>query len=382
MRSPDREERERAPLRAMTFNILYDTARNPAGSWSQRRPLVRDIVRRWQPDVIGMQEVTRRQLDDLREDLPDYGMVVGVKAGQSRMPYWAVTVSPALAAAWLAARRARPRGDRDRGWSLVSRVLLLGAAVPVLMALDGLAVSGSALIQGEFCPILYRKERIRRVREGILRLSAPADDPISILRGDWLPRAVTWTRFETADGEPFTVYNTHFDWMPWMGKRSCRLLREHLDRTWDGAPQIVLGDFNVELDGDAAQFLTSMDFAPGSLPPLRSAWDEAERCEGPEETCHLGTGEGLSTGRTDHILVRGALGIERVVTVDDHEEGRYPSDHYPVVADLSHDAGTASAGARRAAAEDQVEGGSPRSGTGSSSPPRTADSCATMPGSA
>ena len=36
--------------------------------------------------------------------------------------------------------------------------------------------------------------------------------------------------------------------------------------------------------------------------------------------------------RIDWILVRGAAGVDQCETVDAHENGRYPSDHLPVVA--------------------------------------------------
>src|SRR5262249_8083269 len=74
------------PLRVMTCNILYATAQSPAGPWTERRPLAVAMVRRWSPDVIGLQEPTSAQLAEFASDLPEYGVVPGPLTGPNRMP--------------------------------------------------------------------------------------------------------------------------------------------------------------------------------------------------------------------------------------------------------------------------------------------------------
>jgi endonuclease/exonuclease/phosphatase family metal-dependent hydrolase len=59
------------------------------------------------------------------------------------------------------------------------------------------------------------------------------------------------------------------------------------------------------------------------------------RASGPEAAQQrLQHAPGLGTGRSDHILIRGEVPIQRVVRITDHEGGRYPSDHFPVIAEI------------------------------------------------
>ncbi|MGH8189964.1 MAG: hypothetical protein ACREP2_00775, partial [Rhodanobacteraceae bacterium] len=57
----------------------------------------------------------------------------------------------------------------------------------------------------------------------------------------------------------------------------------------------------------------------------------AKRRSGPDKTFHAFTG--TPTERIDWILVRG-FHVEDVRTVTIHDGSLYPSDHFPVVADL------------------------------------------------
>ena len=46
-------------------------------------------------------------------------------------------------------------------------------------------------------------------------------------------------------GGDVTLYNTHLDHVnPWARGWSAALIRRHMDRRWDGSPQILLGDMN------------------------------------------------------------------------------------------------------------------------------------------
>src|SRR5262245_14723320 len=59
-------------LRVMTYNILFPAAKHPAGPWPARRPVAVALIRRWQPDVVGLQEPTPAQVEQLVAELPEY----------------------------------------------------------------------------------------------------------------------------------------------------------------------------------------------------------------------------------------------------------------------------------------------------------------------
>ena len=54
-------------LRLMTFNIRYDNPRDGKNRWSNRKKMVADIVIDQKIDIVGMQEVLKRQLTDLEK---------------------------------------------------------------------------------------------------------------------------------------------------------------------------------------------------------------------------------------------------------------------------------------------------------------------------
>jgi endonuclease/exonuclease/phosphatase family metal-dependent hydrolase len=278
----------------MTFNILYGTARTPAGGWPERRKLVADVIGRWDPDVAGLQEAMSDQLSDLSSELPEYGILEGPVSGANRLRELAGTFSSVL----------------KRG-------------------------AGCAVDPGEYCAILYRKDRFRVVASGAFWLSERPELPGSLLRGTWLPRVVHWARLEEARGQGLvTIYNAHMDYLPWAPPRSGKILRERLDRDWDGTPQFLIGDLNTPTRSVALRDLLRSDPKNPRTPPLRDAWAEAARREGPAATLHRGTGRGRWPGRIDHILFRAGMAVERLSTVTHCVGSIYPSDHFPVVAQM------------------------------------------------
>lgn len=64
-------------MRIMTFNLRFENDRDGDNSWSFRRDLVVDVIRRVRPWILGTQEGTASQLEYLLEHLPEYGMHAG-----------------------------------------------------------------------------------------------------------------------------------------------------------------------------------------------------------------------------------------------------------------------------------------------------------------
>ncbi len=320
-------------LRVMTFNILFRSARNPAGSWSERRSEVLRIIRELQPDVVGIQEAMDDQLRDLRNGLPEYEIIPGHRTGRSKLPFWSATLSPALFGAGWAVSRNREESTVAR---IAGPALFLGAALPLGAALAGWTASGAALVKGAFCPILYRRDRLRLLSSSDVWLSEKPDDPLTLLLGTWIPRVANRARLATLDGEhEFTFYNAHIDYMPYVTDGSLEKLRRVTDEDWDGSLQVLVGDFNNDLDSRECAYLTEPDGTGVEAPGFQSAWCEAQKRIGPEITLHHGLGlESPKQERADHIMCRPVPEILQAVTVEDHSDSCYPSDHFPLVTDF------------------------------------------------
>ncbi|MEW6302185.1 MAG: hypothetical protein AB1705_01865 [Verrucomicrobiota bacterium] len=58
-------------LRVMTYNLRFASPK-PPNAWPDRRPLMRDCIRQYAPDVIGTQEGVYYQLRELASALGEY----------------------------------------------------------------------------------------------------------------------------------------------------------------------------------------------------------------------------------------------------------------------------------------------------------------------
>lgn len=178
----------------------------------------------------------------------------------------------------------------------------------------------------EHMGVFYRTDRLRVLESGDFALSDTPDVPGSISWGHPYPRMVTWALFRRiADGRRFYLFNTH---LPYRDEdeaarvRGARLLLSRIAALPRDVPVVVTGDFNAAPDGLTHAAMTGA---------LRDAWLHAGARSGPEATFHDFTGR--PDRRIDWILVRG-FQVRSVRTLDTGENGRYPSDHFPVIADL------------------------------------------------
>ncbi len=74
-----------AELSAASFNIRVDTASDTGEKdWSARKANVASVIKKYDFDVFGLQEVLYKQRDDLKKLLPEYGFhMVGRDSGNS-----------------------------------------------------------------------------------------------------------------------------------------------------------------------------------------------------------------------------------------------------------------------------------------------------------
>jgi endonuclease/exonuclease/phosphatase family metal-dependent hydrolase len=180
--------------------------------------------------------------------------------------------------------------------------------------------------EDEHMGVFYRKDRLRVLQSGNFWLSDTPDVVGSRTWGNLYPRMVTWARFERiADGARFTFYNTHF---PYRDSdeparvRCAELIRDRLGKLPPSERVVLVGDFNTTADSRAHASLATA---------LIDAWIATAKRSGPEGTFHGFTGK--SDRRIDWILFRG-IQANWVKTITTHRDGVYPSDHFPVLAEL------------------------------------------------
>lgn len=180
----------RLPIRFMTFNIRFDTIRDaPLGNrWSDRIGSVVETFRRFGPDVIGVQETLRTQLDDLTAAFPDY-VAIG-----------------------------KPRDVGDTA---------------------------------EYVPLFFDRRRFDEQDHGDFWLSSTPDTEGSLGWDADVPRHCTWARLrDRKTGHRFAVFNTHLDrWGSVARLEAARLIVTRVGVAPD-LPAVILGDLNAEENSD------------------------------------------------------------------------------------------------------------------------------------
>jgi endonuclease/exonuclease/phosphatase family metal-dependent hydrolase len=184
--------------------------------------------------------------------------------------------------------------------------------------------------RGEMAAIFYRWKELTPVESGNFWLSEQPDEPGSKSWDSSLTRIVTWAKFFHPKTEThFYYFNTHFDHRgPEARKQSAHLLAERIKALPAALPVLVTGDFNA-VGEESAPWRVLAEAG------LKDAWVEAAERKGPVTTWSaFQAPDAESRQRIDWILFRGPVSAAYAETVTYNLEGRYPSDHYPVVARL------------------------------------------------
>jgi endonuclease/exonuclease/phosphatase family metal-dependent hydrolase len=252
------------PVRVMTFNVRYASAPDGENAWAKRREQLVSTIKKFDPDVLGLQEAEQSQIDELAEALPK---------------------------------------------------------------MSSIGVGREANGGGEYSAIFYRRSRFDLMAADTFWLSATPETPGSRTWGNTLPRIVTWASFlDRIDRRRISIFNTHWDHQSEPARlASAALLAERVAaRIAVGEPVLVMGDFNSAEDSPAILSLTRH----GDL--VRDTFRKVHANE------IAGTAHGFSgqagSRKIDAVFACKRWQVADASIVRTSDEGRYPSDHFPVTA--------------------------------------------------
>ncbi|MFD0693250.1 endonuclease/exonuclease/phosphatase family protein [Paenibacillus sp. GCM10027628] len=181
--------------------------------------------------------------------------------------------------------------------------------------------------EDEHCAVFYRREWLEPVESGNFGLS---EYPDRLGYSSWntgCPRICTWARLRQQDGRELYVFNTHLDHRSEEARTNgIRLIVERI-RTMceqEGIPAILAGDFNSGPDSEVIAILTEA----GLSDTYAAIQDNKVGCTF-HDFCGGEAGEPI-----DYIFVTPDVRVRSVYVDRSMYNGRYPSDHYPVVATL------------------------------------------------
>lgn len=184
---------------------------------------------------------------------------------------------------------------------------------------------------GEMTAILFKKSRLLPLESGHLWLSETPDVPGSISWDSSLTRIASWVKFyDRVNQRSFYFYNTHFDHRGAVARlESARRLEERIRTQHDGEPVVLTGDFN-------AAGGTSEPWKALTAGPLKDTWDTAEETRGVAMTWNgFRPPVAGEERRIDWILATPEVRILSCEIDAYSENGRFPSDHMPVIAQIS-----------------------------------------------
>ena len=160
-----------------TFNIRYDNPNDTGNLWIDRAPIVANLIRFHEFDVLGLQEALKNQVDDLSKALPEYA-AYGI--------------------------------GRDDGR-------------------DG----------GEHSTIFYKKDRFKLIKSGDFWFSETPDKPGKGWDATCCNRICTWVYLEDLKTKKqFYTFNVHFDHQGVMArKESSKLILQKIKQIAGDQPR-------------------------------------------------------------------------------------------------------------------------------------------------
>jgi endonuclease/exonuclease/phosphatase family metal-dependent hydrolase len=196
---------------------------------------------------------------------------------------------------------------------------------------DWVGVGRQGGTRGEFAAIFFRRDRFHVLDFDHFWLS---DTPSVIGSKTWGNadiRMVTWVKLrDRRTGTVVYHVNTHFDNRSEYSRvRSAQLVLERVRGFEPGAPVVATGDFNTAAGTTQQTYaiLTGRD-------AFADTWTTAPRRGPAYNTLGDWRPPVLGGDRIDWILARGPIRTQWTQIDPYQHDGRYPSDHLPVIADL------------------------------------------------
>lgn len=260
-------------MNVMTINLRFRNPQDWDNHWDDRKFLVVNLIEKYLPALIGTQEGYKDQLDDIARLSPGY--------------------------AYLDAQK------------LVS-------------------------IQRQCPTIFYRRDLFTPLTAGNFWLSETPGFPDSKSWDAAFPRLVTYAHFRLKEtDQSFFFFNTHFDHQSaWARRESAFLMIEKIKEiNPQDLPAIVVGDFNMGCDTMEHELFTGkieIDSIKGSF---QNVWEKLGKPKHGAETYHGFSGKGMKE-QMDWILATSHFRFLDIQKNEDNQDGKYPTDHFPVLAKL------------------------------------------------
>lgn len=260
-------------IRVMSYNVYLKDCEDEKPVeylWKFRKEKVASMIHFHHMDLIGLQEPTKDQLNDLINLLPEYDWYgIGLNDGKDLGPIDA---------------------------------------------------------------ILFLKKRFEIIEKDHFYLS-PTPEILSKGWNAKFTRGVTWAKLKDLKTDQiFYFFNTHFDYHSILARnKSAQLLREKVIQISQNNPFIITGDFNIfpNLGGEETyKILTRDNFL------IDAQFKTEFPHHGPTGSWSGFKEPGQPGVKPDYIFVNKKMNVRFHGILADSFDGRFPSDHMPVISEI------------------------------------------------
>lgn len=182
---------------------------------------------------------------------------------------------------------------------------------------------------GEHSAVFYRKDRFTLLKNGDFWLSETPDQPSKGWDATCCNRICSWVQLtDKTSGKSFYFFSAHFDHQGTIARvESSKLILQRINSIAGNEPVIFVGDLNGDQQSEWYKNIDTADFLDDTFKQVTFPY------------AGNGTfnafGKNIQTpGVIDHIFVSKHFIVKRWGILSDSYQGRYPSDHFPVLADL------------------------------------------------
>lgn len=181
----------------------------------------------------------------------------------------------------------------------------------------------------EYSSIYYLKDKYNLIDSGTFWLSETPEKRWTKSFDSACFRVASWALLEDkATGQRYTHINTHLDHvLETTREAQMKVLIECVNKVANGSPIIMTGDFNAYEDNSLVYTVACESF--------NDTKKVADNSDTGRTFTDYGEKEEDGTGAIDFIFADKSLKVGTYKIIRNTVQGIYPSDHYPIVADIN-----------------------------------------------
>ena len=180
---------------------------------------------------------------------------------------------------------------------------------------------------GEFSAIYYKRDRFKLLKGGDFWLSETPDKPSMGWDGKCCNRICSWVYLQDKKtGKRLYVFNAHFDHEGKVARReSSKLVLKKIREIAGDKPVLLTGDFNGGHDSEWYKTIANSGLLKDIYSQVKYPYANSGTFQNFGRSIN-------STSIIDHIFMSKHFKAVKWGILTDSYRGKYPSDHYPVVA--------------------------------------------------